>query len=103
MLIYILSYFFYIDGVHTVISMATTYGTNLGLDSTGMMLALLLVQILGLPFCLLYIKCSEKFGARTMVGFGICVYMFICIFAFFMNSLWQFWVLAVLCATSRCV
>lgn len=60
MLIYILSYFFYIDGVHTVISMATTYGTNLGLDSTGMMLALLLVQILGLPFCLLYIKCSEK-------------------------------------------
>ena len=50
MLIYILSYFFYIDGVHTVISMATTYGTNLGLDSTGMMLALLLVQILGLPF-----------------------------------------------------
>ena len=87
MLIYILSYFFYIDGVHTVISMATTYGTNLGLDSTGMMLALLLVQILGLPFCLLYIKCSEKFGA--------------CIFAFFMNSLWQFWVLAVLCATSQ--
>ena len=77
MLIYILSYFFYIDGVHTVISMATTYGTNLGLDSTGMMLALLLVQILGLPFCLLYIKCSEKFGARTMVGFGICVYMFL--------------------------
>lgn len=60
MLIYILSYFFYIDGVHTVISMATTYGTNLGLDSTGMMLALLLVQILGLPFCLLYIKCSES-------------------------------------------
>ena len=101
MLIYILSYFFYIDGVHTVISMATTYGTNLGLDSTGMMLALLLVQILGLPFCLFYIKCSEKFGARTMVGFGICVYMFICIFAFFMNSLWQFWVLAVLCATSQ--
>ena len=50
MLIYILSYFFYIDGVHTVISMATTYGTNLGLDSTGMMLALLLVQILGQPF-----------------------------------------------------
>ena len=36
-----------------------------------------------------------------MVGFGICVYMFICIFAFFMNSLWQFWVLAVLCATSQ--
>ena len=36
-----------------------------------------------------------------MVGVGICVYMFICVFAFFMNSLWQFWMLAVLCATSQ--
>ena len=101
MLVYILAYFFYIDGVHTIISMATTYGANLGLDSTGMMLALLLVQVLGLPFCLMYMKFSAKFGARTMVGFGICVYMFICIFGYFMNSLWQFWVLAVLCATSQ--
>lgn len=101
MLIYILAYFFYIDGVHTIISMATTYGTNLGLDSTGMLLALLLVQVLGLPFCLLYIKLSDKFGARAMVGVGICVYMFICVFAFFMRSLWQFWILAVLCATSQ--
>ena len=101
MLIYIISYFFYIDGVHTIISMSTSYGTNLGLDSAGMLLALLLVQVLGLPFCLLYMKLAEKFGARTMVGVGICVYMFICVFAFFMNSLWQFWVLAVLCATSQ--
>ena len=66
-----------------------------------MLLALLLVQVLGLPFCLLYMKLAEKFGARTMVGVGICVYMFICVFAFFMNSLWQFWMLAVLCATSQ--
>ena len=101
MLVYIVAYFFYIDGVHTIISMATSYGTNLGLDSAGMLLALLLVQVLGLPFCLLYMKLASKFGARTMVGVGICVYMFICIFAFFMNSLWQFWMLAVLCATSQ--
>ena len=101
MFVYILAYFFYMDGVHTVISMATTYGTNLGLDSTGMLLALLLVQVLGLPFCLLYIKLSAKFGARVMVGVGVCVYMFICVFAFFMRELWQFWLLAVLCATSQ--
>ena len=101
MLVYILSYFFYIDGVHTIISMSTSYGTNLGLDSAGMLLALLLVQVLGLPFCLLYMKLAARFGARTMGGVGICVYMFICIFAYFMNSLWQFWMLAVLCATSQ--
>ena len=63
--LFLVAFFFYIDGVHTVISMATTYGTNLGLDSTGMMLALLLVQILGLPFCLLYMKLAEKFGAAA--------------------------------------
>ena len=101
MLVYIISYFFYIDGVHTIISMATSYGTNLGLDSAGMLLALLLVQVLGLPFCLLYMKLAARFGARRMVGVGICVYMFICIFAFLMDSLWQFWMLAVLCATSQ--
>lgn len=101
MLVYVVAYFFYIDGVHTIISMATSYGTNLGLDSAGMLLALLLVQVLGLPFCLLYMKLASRFGARTMVGVGICVYMFICIFAFFMDSLWQFWMLAVLCATSQ--
>ena len=101
MLVYILAYFFYIHGVHTAISMVTTFGTNLGLDDTGMMLALLLVQILGLPFCLLYIRLAARFGARTMVGVGVCVYMFICVFAFFMRELWQFWLLAVLCATSQ--
>ncbi len=99
--IYIIAYFFYIDGVHTIIAMSTTYGANLGLDSTGMLLALLLVQVLGLPFCLLYISCAKKFGARKMVGVAIGVYSFICVFAYFMTSLWQFWVLAFLCATSQ--
>ena len=101
MLVFLLAYFFYIDGVGTIIHMSTIYGSALGIDATQMLLALLLVQVLGLPFCLLYMKLAEKFGARTMVGVGICVYMFICVFAFFMNSLWQFWMLAVLCATSQ--
>lgn len=99
--VYIISYFFYIDGVHTIISMSTTYGSNLGLGSSDMLLALLLVQVLGLPFCLLYIKLSDKFGARFMVGVGICIYMFICIYGYFMREAWQFWVLAFLCATSQ--
>ncbi|MBQ8646760.1 MAG: MFS transporter [Oscillospiraceae bacterium] len=101
MLVYLLAYFFYIDGVNTVIHMSTTYGDMLGLDSTAMMLALLMVQMLGLPFCLLYIKLSARFGARRMVGFGICVYMFACVFAFFLRSAWQFWVLAFLVSTSQ--
>ncbi len=99
--VYMLAYFFYIDGVGTIIHMSTSYGAQLGLGDTEMMLALLLVQILGLPFCLLYIKLADKFGARAMVGVGICVYMGICVFGFFVRETWQFWVLAVLVATSQ--
>ena len=99
--VFLLAYFFYIDGVNTIIHMSTIYGSALNIDSTQMLLALLLVQVLGLPFALLYTKCAGKFGARTMVGVGILVYMFICVFGFFVRSVWQFWVLAVLVATSQ--
>ena len=93
--------FFYIDGVNTIIHMSTSYGDTLGLDSTSMLLALLLVQVLGLPFCLLYIKASERFGARAMVGVGICIYMGVTVFGFFLREVWQFWVMAVMVATSQ--
>lgn len=99
--VFMIAYFFYIDGVGTIIHMSTSYGAQLGLGDTEMMLALLLVQILGLPFCLMYIKLADKFGARVMVGVGICVYMGICVFGFFVRETWQFWVLAVLVATSQ--
>ena len=101
MFVYLIAYFFYIDGVNTIIHMSTSYGDTLGLDSTSMLLALLLVQVLGLPFCLLYIKASEKFGARTMVGVGICIYVGVTIFGFFLREVWQFWVMAIMVATSQ--
>lgn len=101
MFIFLLAYFFYIDGVNTIITMSTIYGSSLGLDATKMMLALLLVQLLGLPFALLYIRLSEKFGTRFMVGVGICIYMFITVFAFFIKSEWQFWMLSIFVASSQ--
>ena len=101
MLVYLIAYFFYIDGVNTIIHMSTSYGHTLGLDSTSMLLALLLVQVLGLPFCLLYIKASQRFGSRAMVAVGICIYMGVTVYAFFLKEVWQFWVMAVLVATSQ--
>ena len=101
MFVFLIAYFFYIDGVNTIIHMSTSYGDTLGLDSTSMLLALLLVQVLGLPFCLLYIKASERFGARAMVGVGICIYMGVTVFGFFLREVWQFWVMAVMVATSQ--
>ena len=101
MFIFLLAYFFYIDGVNTIIHMSTIYGSSLGIDSTQMMLALLFIQVLGLPFALFYIKASEKFGTRTMICCGILVYMFICVFGFFISKAWHFWFLAFLIATSQ--
>lgn len=101
MFVFLIAYFFYIDGVNTIIHMSTSYGDTLGLDSTSMLLALLLVQVLGLPFCLLYIKLSEKYGARAMVGVGICIYMGVTVFGFFLRNVWQFWIMAILVATSQ--
>ena len=101
MFVFLLAYFFYIDGVNTIIHMSTSYGDTLGLSSTSMLLALLLVQVLGLPFCLIYTKLAARFGAQFMVGVGICIYMGITVFGFFVRSEWQFWVLAVLVATSQ--
>ena len=59
------------------------------------------MQILGLPFCLLYIRLAAASARAPWSASALCVYMFICVFAFFMRELWQFWLLAVLCATSQ--
>lgn len=101
MLVFLIAYFFYIDGVGTIIHMSTIYGSALGIDSTQMLLALLLVQLLGLPFALLYTRLSAKFGPRTMVGVAILIYMGICVFGFYVRQAWQFWLLAILVATSQ--
>ncbi|MDD3242925.1 MAG: MFS transporter [Eubacteriales bacterium] len=101
MLVFLIAYFFYIDGVGTIIHMSTIYGSALGIDSTQMLLALLVVQLLGLPFALIYTKLSAKFGPRTMVGVAILIYSGICVFGFFVRSAWQFWLLAVLVSTSQ--
>lgn len=85
MLFFIIAYFFYIDGVGTVITMSTTYGTTLGLGSTGMILALLLTQILAMPFSILFGRLAEKVGAYNMLKAGVGIYIVICVLGFAMG------------------
>ena len=73
MLVYIVAYFFYIDGVHTIISMSTSYGTNLGLDSAGMLLALLIM----IPAIEYLMGCRSKVMLIALpVGMVAFVYLF---------------------------
>lgn len=78
---FLIAYFFYIDGVGTIIHMATIFGTNMGLDSNYLIVILLVVQLVAFPFAILYGKMSVKYGVRNMILFGIATYMAVCLVA----------------------
>lgn len=93
---FLLAFFFYIDGVYTIIDMATAYGSALGLDSTGLLLALLVTQIVAFPFAILFGRLAKKYKTEKLITVCIVAYLGIAIFAMFMTNQIQFWILAVL-------
>ena len=93
--LYLLSFFFFIDGVYTIIDMATAYGAALGLDTTGLLLALLLTQFVAFPCSIIFGRLSAKYDAGLLIKVCIIAYTGINVFGIFLVSQWQFWVLAV--------
>lgn len=93
--LFLLSFFFYIDGVYTIIDMATAYGTALGLDTTGLLVALLVTQIVAFPFSILFGRLAGKVAPEKLIRVCIFAYLGITIFAMFMSSQLHFWILAV--------
>ena len=94
--LYLLSFFFFIDGVYTIIDMATAYGTALGLDTTGLLLALLLTQIVAFPCSIIFGRLSSKYDSGLLIKVCIAAYTGITVFGIFLVSQWQFWILAIL-------
>ena len=94
--VYLIAFFFFINGVYTIIDMATAYGSALGLDTTGLLLALLLTQIVAFPCAIIFGRLSAKYDTALLIK--ICIICYTCITAFgmFLVTLWQFWVLACL-------
>lgn len=84
-LLFILAYFFYIDGVNTIISISTSYGSKLGLDTVGMILALLVTQVVAVPCSILFGRLAEKLGSIKVLCVAIAVYFCICVVGFFMG------------------
>lgn len=101
LMLYIIAYFFYIDGVGTIIKMATSYGSDMGLSSTNLLLILLLTQFVAFPFAILYGKLAGKFGTKRMMLVAIALYTGVCIYAFFIKTVVDFLILAVLVGTSQ--
>jgi MFS transporter, UMF1 family len=99
--LFLLAYFFYIDGVGTIITMSTAYGSDLGITSTNLLIILFATQVVAAPFAILYGRLAERFTGKTMLYVGIGVYIIVCIYAYFLKTTLDFWILAMLVATSQ--
>lgn len=94
-LLFLVAFFFYIDGVYTIIEMATAYGSAIGLDTQGLLLALLVTQIVAFPFALIFGKAAKKYKNTSLIKLCIASYFCIALFAIQLDKQWEFWVLAV--------
>ena len=94
-LLFLLAYWFYIDGVDTIIRMAVDYGLSLGFESSDLILALLIVQFVGFPSALAYGKLGQKWGVRKAIYLGIAIYMAVTVYGTMMTQKHEFYILAV--------
>ena len=94
-LLFLVAFFFYIDGVYTIIDMATAYGTALGLDTTGLLLALLVTQIVAFPAALMFGRLTGRFSPDRLILVCIGAYFLITLYGMMMQQVYQFWILAV--------
>lgn len=95
MLFYIIAYFCYIDGVYTIISMSTSYGAEVGIGTSEMIVALLATQIIAFPFAIISGKLAKRFNVIDILRFYVVIYVGICIYAFQLTTTFDFWVLCV--------
>ncbi|MBX5460315.1 MAG: MFS transporter [Steroidobacteraceae bacterium] len=92
---FLLAYWFYIDGVNTIIKMAVDYGLSLGLQQASLITALLLVQFVGFPAALAFGWLGKRIGARTGIYIAIAVYTATAGYAYFLDTEREFFALAV--------
>ena len=92
--IFLVAYWFYIDAIDTIVRMAVAYGTDLGFDSSQLIIALIFTQFIGFPATFAYGYLAEKFGLFNMLIVGILIYIFICIYSLFITSSFDFFILA---------
>jgi UMF1 family MFS transporter len=95
------AFLIYNDGVNTVIRVGATYGTEIGIPQSSLLLAILAVQFIGLPFAYFYSHLAAKLGTRKAIYLALFIYLVICGLGFVMTETWQFYLLAFLIGTSQ--
>ena len=94
--LFLLAFLLYNDGIQTIIRMATTYGTEIGMDENAMIAALMITQFIGVPFGFLFGAFAGKIGAKRAVFVGLVVYSIITLLGYFMRTSAQFFALCVM-------
>jgi len=94
-IIFLLAYWFYIDGVDTIVKMAVDYGMSIGFESDDLIIALLLVQFVGFPAALFFGNLGEKWGVRSSIFLAIGVYIGVTIWGMMMREKYEFYILAI--------
>ena len=92
----LVAFLIYNDGIQTIIRMATTFGTQIGIDQNAMITALLITQFIGIPFAFMFGMLADRIGAKTAVFGGLAVYAIIVILGYNMSSAAHFYALALL-------
>ena len=92
--IFLLAYWFYMDGIDTIVRMSTAYGTDIGLDASSLITALILTQFVGFPATLFFGYLADRIGFQKILSIGIIIYIVICFFAYSMTTATEFYVLA---------
>lgn len=99
--IFLLAYFFYIDGVDTIYTMASPFGLDMGVKTDELIIVLLVVQLVAFPFTLIYGWLAKRWGTKRVLMVGVLIYLGICLYALMIHNVIGFWVLAVLVGTSQ--
>ena len=94
-LLFLVAFFFYIDGVHTIIKMATALGTDLGFDQVKLVIMLFVTQFVAFPCALIFGKLSTKAPCEKLLLVAISAYTAIGVFTVFLTYEWQCWILVV--------
>jgi len=93
--IFLLAYWFYMDGIDTIVRMATAYGSDIGLEASSMITALILTQFVGFPSTLIFGYFADKIGFKKIISIGILIYILISIFASRITTATEFYLMAV--------
>lgn len=92
--LFLVAFFFYIDGVYTIIEMATSYGKDVGISDTSLLLALLLTQIVAFPCAILFGRLAQKFDTARLIAVCIGAYFLVAVYALWLDAAWKFWMMA---------